>query len=370
MSTKHRSDPAGSRRPHSQRVPTGRHAQHAGAAARARPQPGPARLACRLAAAVLVTQAAVSLAPTAAHAAGGYFNVSQIVLGTAEPSIGLPLVPTVCAGACAYASTAGVQMNGSYTLWPGDHEMAQWPPAYIAVAPLYPTVHDTLHLPAPPLGAHNVGLPIGVRERAQVTFSAAPQDPASERQLDVQTWKSGSGASAASFAVRINMPAGPSRPAFLRFEVPQQVRDWRYATQIGGPSGNQPLVTMPARLQARSAVDVYVDGLPVWSSQSLRLLPKRYSPSVPGTVDIKTGPALDGGMVTLFLGTLPANSVRTAVIVLRSDLRVDAPTCHTEPDAAFSDRHRCDAQIEGLSLPSKSSSPWFWHTPDVRLYML
>lgn len=369
MSIQHSSTPAGTRRP--------RHLLGAVPACAARkppeclrPQPGLARSAWRLAAAVLATQAAMSLAPTAAYATGGYFNVSQIVLGTAEPSIGLPLVPTVCAGACAYASTSGVQMNGSYTIWPGDYAMAQWPPTYIGLAPAYPSVQESLHLPSPPVGAHNVGLLIGVRERAQVTFSVAPQDPPSARQLDVQTWKTGSGASAASFAVRISLPAGPARPAFLRFEVPQLVRDWEYAKQIAGPSGNQPLTTMPKRLQARSAVDVYVDGLPVWSSQSLRLLPQRYNPTLPGTVDLATGPALNGGMVTLFLGTLPAGSVRTAVIVLRSDLRVDAPTCHTESNAAFSDPHRCDAQIEGLSLPSKSSSPWYWHTPDVRLYML
>jgi hypothetical protein len=318
----------------------------------------------------VATALALLSAPHAANATGGFYNVSQIVLGTHEPSIQFPSPAPVCGGACSYLAISGTQMSNSYAIWPGAYATAAAPALYTGLEALYSQVQELLAIPAPPAGVQNIGLPGGALQRSQVAFSVNPADPASARQIDVQTWKSGSGASAASYAVKITLPPGPARPVFLRFEVPQLVRDGVYAMEIAGPSGQEPIVTPPERLQARSAVEVLVDGLPVWSSQSMKLLPRRYESVGAVPIEFSWGPTLNGGVVTLFLGTLPGNSIRTATLVMRSDLRVDAPVCKTTYSYYSGDKQRCTAQIEGLSLPSKTSPPWYWHRPDVTAYML
>lgn len=313
-----------------------------------------------------VLAAAVSLA--LAGSASADINVSQLVLGVQEPMPAASWFGTPCGSACRYTTVSGTQMGNGYAAWPGDLTHAAWPVFPSPMQPTYSVVQDDLAVAPPPAGSQYVGLTGGVRQRSRVAFSPSITDPASARQLDVQTFASGTGASALSYAVRIEAPAGPSRKTFLRFAVPTLVRDGIHASQAAGPSGQEPVVTWPRRLQARTAVDVYVDGLPVWSSESMRLQPRRYQPDTPGELMPGWGGPMDGGTATLFLGSLPALSVRTAVIVMRSDLRVDAPTCHTDHLAYGTDLRRCDAQLEGLRLPSRSAAPFYFHAPDITVF--
>lgn len=308
--------------------------------------------------------AALALA-SSAHAD---INVSQLVLGVQEPMPAASWFGVPCGTACRYTTVSGTQMGNGYAAWPGDLTHAAWPVFPATMQPTYSSVQDELAVAPPPPGSQNVGLAGGVRQRSRVAFSPSITDPASARQLDVQTFASGTGASVLSYAVRIEAPAGPARKTFLRFAVPTLVRDGIHASQTAGPSGQQPVVTWPKRLQARTAVDVYVDGLPVWSSESMRLQPRRYKPDTPGELVPGWGSPMDGGTATLFLGSLPALSVRTAVIVMRSDLRVDAPTCHTDHLAYGTDLRRCDAQLEGLRLPSRSAAPFYFHAPDIAVF--
>jgi hypothetical protein len=295
-------------------------------------------------------------------------NVSQLVLGTHEPLPAGTARTWACGSACRYASVSGVQMSHSYGAWPGAHDPATWPVFFSHTAPNYDSTQESLAIAAAPAGTQYLALPSGLWQRARVGFSYLYSAPDTERQLDVQTFRTGNGASALSYAVRIETPADRARPTYLRFRVPASVRDAQQAGYIGGPSGQQPFSTPPRRLQARSIVDVYVDGLPVWSAQSVQLRPRRFPASLGGMLQLDGDQPLDGGTATLFLGTLPAGSQRTAVIVMRSDLRVDAPTCHTVPNTLGDGQRRCDARLEGLSLPSKSTAPFYIHTPDIAVY--
>lgn len=321
----------------------------------------PSPLAFRLC--TLAAAAALAVPP----AAGATINVSQLVLGVSEP---LPVYGTVaaCAAACRYASASGAQMSNGAVAWPGPLAMSTWPVQFSAAAPAFAAAADTLSVPPAPAGTQYDTLNGQPWQRAQVAWTYLPDAPPAARQIDVQTWRSGTGASATSYAVRIDTPAAGARRTFLSFTVPTPVRAWKHAGYIGGPSGQQPFTVLPSRLQARTIVDVYVDGLPVWSSQSMRLRPKRHAAhdAPPFTVD--WGAPLDGSKATLYLGTLPAGSSRTAVIVMRADLRSDAPTCYTLPDPVFTDSRRCDAEQEGLSLPGRSSPPLYLVVPDVSVY--
>lgn len=316
--------------------------------------------------AVAVSALAATLALSAAHPAhaNGVLNVSELVLGVAQPTPAAGAAQA-CGSACRYSTGSGAQMGGSYMTWPGAYITAAWPIAFGLGKQAFGAVDDTAAVPMAEPGTVYDTLPGGALQRAQVVFSDSASMPASERQLDVRTWRSGSGAAAVSYAVRIDTPAGPARPTFLRFGVPTQVRAVK---QAGYFNGNQPVTERPLRYQARSAVDVYVDGLPVWSAQSTRLVPKRFDPDVAETLAVDSGPPLAGGEVTLFLGSLPGGSSRTAVIVMRSDLRVDSPTCHTVPNTLGNDWRRCETRIEGLALPSISAAPLYLHQPHVTVW--
>ncbi|MBC7939061.1 MAG: hypothetical protein H7Z19_04735, partial [Chitinophagaceae bacterium] len=271
-----------------------------------------------------------------------------------------------CGTACRYSTASGAQMSNGYTSSLSPYITAAWPIQFSIGKPVFSDVADALFVPPAAPGTVYDTLPSGLWQRAQVAFAEPAALPSSARQLDVQTWRSGSGGAALSYAVRIDTPAGPARRTYLRFGVPTQQRADKRA---GYYNGNTPITEQPEKMQARSVVDVYVDGLPVWSSSSMRLLPKRYQPEVPSMIDIDTGAAMAGGFADLFLGTLPGGSSRTAVIVMRSDLRVDAPTCHTVNNVLGNDWRRCDTRLEGLSLPTLSVAPLYLHQPYFFVYM-
>lgn len=296
-------------------------------------------------------------------------NVSQIVLGVEEPMPIGPVAMPPCTS-CRYLGASGVQINNGYAAWPGAYTMANWPLPWVDTPPYHTAVIDDLAVPAAPPGTQYDTLPGGAVQRARVAYNFLPQAAAEYRRLDVQTWRSGTGASAVSYAVRIEAPAGPARRTFLRFAVPQPLRDGKTASFVGGPSGNQPFTVWPKRMQARTAVDVYVDGLPVWSSERLHLLPQRYASTGLGPFELQFGQPLEPGTATLFLGSLPPGSARTAVIVMRADLRVDQSTCHTVNNPLGDDSRRCDTRLEGLTLPSRSGPPHYLHTPDILVYSL
>jgi hypothetical protein len=321
-----------------------------------------ASAACAAAAAALLLVAPGPAAAQSVH------NVSQIVLGVAEPTPAGIYATWPCGVACRWASASGAQMGNGWTTNVGPSITAAWPVMFSVGMPDYGSVDDDLYVAPPAAGVVRDTLAAGAKQRAQVVFAAPSNLPSTSRQLDVQTWKSGSGAVFASYAVRIDTPAGAARKTYLRFGVPALQRAVKQAVQFGGPSGNQPIAERPARLQARTAFDVYVDGLPVWSSASMQLMPKRFQPDVATTLALDTGAPMAAGQQTLFLGSLPGGSSRTAVIVMRSELRVDAGTCHTDNGVLGTDIQHCDTRLEGLRLPTKSVAPLYLHEPDIAVY--
>lgn len=312
------------------------------------------------ASALLAGAAGSGLAATATH------NVSQLVLGVHEALPQGTARTFECGSACRFAGASGVQMSNGDAVFPGPYETAAWPVFFSSAAPNHATTEKSLGISDAPNGTQYVTLAPGLLQRARVGFPYLYSAPAAERRLDVQTFRSGSGASAVSYAVRIEAPPGSARPTYLRFAVPTQVRAQQLASDNGG--AGQPVVTYPKHLQARSIVDVYVDGLPVWSAQSMLLRPRRFPSSLGTTLALEWDQPLDGGTATLFLGSLPPGSVRTAVIVLRSDLRVENPTCYTVSNVLGDDWRRCDARQEGLTLPSRAEAPFYIHTPDIAVY--
>lgn len=330
--------------------------------------PSPAR---RRVPAWLGVAALLGTLPLDAALAASFHNVSMLVTGTAEPT---PLIwvgaPTyACGTACLYVNSASTGMTNAYTMTPGPFTVGTWPPLYGTGVPGLASVFETLAV-APPNDPNTTqdGGSIGVHQRSKVEYDWQPV-LGGVRQMSVQTWKTGSGASAVSYAIQLTTPNNHlPRRTYLEFSVPELTRGWQYAGYVGGPSGNQPITTSPKRVQTRAAVDVYIDGLPVWSSESNLLIPQRFDPPYDQQIKVQWGPALAADKVTLFLGTLPAGSTRTVAMVIRTDLRVDAPTCHNDTEWGQTSQ-RCHSQLEALSLPSvtENNGYYFQFKPDFKI---
>ncbi len=329
-----------------------------------RPRPTLARLA----AAVVLALAAVA-APV--HAQGS--NVSALVTGTQQtpPLIWVGATQLPCGTACQYVVSSNIGASTAYDQTPGPYTVAAWPPVYTAGLGSPGAVAEVLAVPAPPAGATQDGGSIGVARRAEVEFDSLLV-LGGKRQMTVQTWKDGSGA--ALVAVTVRLVPTTTKTYFLEFRVPTLNRGWQEAYYVGGPSGQQPINKMPKQVQARSMVDVVVDGMPVWSGTSHKLKPQRWSPPYSQYLDLQWGPALQDDTVNLFLGSLAAGVPRTISLIFRSDLRVNADTCYTDSDGYGNNLQRCDSRREGLNLPAMSvssgSGPYQFisYRPHVRVY--
>lgn len=310
-------------------------------------------------------------AATPAQAAN--LNVSQLVMGTSQNP---PLIPqgaprVACGPACQYSSVATARQAAGYGPSLGSATASSWPPAYGASGPSIGSVDDTLAVPAAPAGVQQDGGAVGVARRSAVQFDWQPV-MSGARMMSSQTWKGGTGSAVVSMTIRVTPTA--TKAHYLEFAVPQTTpRGWQEAGYVGGPSGNEPISKMPKQVQSRSAVDVYVDGLPVWSGASHILKPLRWDPPYLSYLGMKWGEALDdGSTMNLYLGQLTAGVPRTIALVFRTDLRTNADTCYTDTQYGQS-YQRCDSRREGLTLPAVLVSsggplPFIQYRPDVRVY--
>ncbi len=301
-------------------------------------------------------------------------NVSALVTGSAQnpPLIAFGSVPQACGASCQYAVMSSTGASSSYDITPGPYTASAWPLVYGANLPGIGSVSETLAVTAPPAGTVQDGGSIGVLRRAAVQFNTLPLLNGIQR-MSVQTWKDGSGASTVSVTIRITPTVAKAH--YLAFTVPKIERGWQEAYYVGGPSGYQTFSKLPTQLQTRSAVDVYADGLPIWSASSSKLRPRRWSPPYNAYLDVQWGPLLteSDNEVKFYLGTLSAGVTRTVALVFRTDQRVNADTCYTDTEYSTT-YQRCDSRREALSLPaalvSSGGGPYVYlsYKPDVRVY--
>lgn len=319
------------------------------------PTPRPARTAGTLAAMLLL----------AAGAQAQVINVTELVTGTYEQTpllLGSTFPAVPCDTLCKHLSVTSAGYSPSYTATPDPYLVGAWPLAFGNSASYIP-VSEPGSVALPPAGITFDGGAAGVANQAQVRFTGAPLLYA-PRDLSTQTWMTGSGAVVASYAIRMTTPKGhASTRTYLSFGVPASLRSFQVPWALGGPSGFENVYERPRNIQARSAVDVYVNGLAVWSSEDALVAPRNGF-----TKRLQWGEPLGTGRATLYLGTLPPGSKRTVALVIRSEHRADAPNCTTQ-DNFNGDKRLCYSHLEGLTLPSvKEPGAFTFHQPDIEIY--
>jgi hypothetical protein len=303
--------------------------------------------------------AATALLPLGALAA--QVNVSDTVSGDVPQHFGaFGGEKVACGSNCEYAVVSSSRLVGSASPSAGAVTATSWPPTWGSAAVLPPPVETVIEAPQDFVdedGQKHVfeGGSIGVARRAAVDFSSSLLAQAGSRRVSSQTYARGSGSAVLSYSVKLTTGPG-SAHWFVEFTPPTLSRAVQTAFFIGGPSGEQPIHSRPDSSAARSAVDVYIDGLPIWSSESSHHVPETFDEDF-ATDFLRLGwdKPLGGGRTTLWLGLLPPDRTYVITLLVRVDERVDAESdaldCPTDTEFFNVLVHRCHSQREALSLP-------------------
>lgn len=292
-------------------------------------------------------------------------NVSHLVSGGAKELLPAVLftVPVDCSSSmCSWQAVSRIGMSNSYDATPGPYTVGSWPAAWNTFLPGLAEVSESLDIPPPSSGSYEEPAS-GLWQRARVAFTPVVTLPA-ERLMRVQSFRTGSGMATVNYTVRIT-PGATAQRMFLDLAIPQR--------QGGGTSPyytlyNQYFYDTVDRLQSRAVVDVYVDGLPVWSTSTHTLKPKDWGNGTFGRVTLQWGEDPATERVVLFLGSL-TGATRTVSVVVRSDLRVQDDECRSD-SLSGQTVVRCHANAEGMSLPTRtvSNGLFLLYRPDMRIY--
>lgn len=171
--------------------------------------------------------------------------------------------------------------------------------------------------------------------------------------------KTGSAFTVVTYSAKINH-AGPEAGYFLTVINPARTAKVDLAWNLcctGDSNGGTYSYEQPNAAQSRSAIDIYANSLPVWSSERSRIYKSKTEPNVEGgSADTSFGPALTSNEThRIFLGKLKSGQAMTVTLTLRTDAAVDAPKCGEqitnnifEPNKPYRDVH-CYSVTEELA---------------------
>lgn len=305
----------------------------------------------------LISSLAAALLLNAAPAGAQAVNVSRLVLGgtnnQTQPQGSATPIPCQ---SCSYATVYAAGMNAGYSSQVGPLLANGWPPQHGVTLAGAASVLDNVGIGVVPTGRVADGGIVGAEQRARTRLDKSQFTANPVREVAVQSWRSGSGLAVASHSVTITTPAAASGsvPTYVTLAIPRHRRGIQNAYAVSSTTGDY-YYERPQRMQAGSAVDVYVDGLPVWSASSQVLVPGRYTPPLAtNQLYLRWGETLSTiaeSTVTLFLGYLPSGSTRNLTMVMRSEAHLDAEDCKytsSQGQALW----RCHSQVEALTLPA------------------
>lgn len=292
--------------------------------------------------------------------AQSWINVSEIVTGTHQ-ALPSSITKEPCGARCRSVFVATAARDDSHTQQPAPVFAGSWPALYTLGSATLADVGSGSLLwdpGAPYNGFDWQSMPVG--RQARVSFSTDLHAGIAPDQLIVQTWATGSGTAVMSFGARVQLPATESRKVYLSLAVPQPTASVQVSRTSHDHGATQ--YHWPTRAHSRLAVDIYVNGLPVWNMEQAVLFPGRHSNLGGNPLRLKWGPALEGDRIRLFLGTLPAGSLHQVAVIFRGDTRASANTCRIYTGSG-EDLQSCHAQRMALSLPTMRRNDGVMATP-------
>ena len=221
-------------------------------------------------------------------------------------------------------------------------------------APLLPDITRLLSTPAP-TSSLKYGSPY--YQLAKVDMSPNP------RFVQSRTFATGSAESAANYSIRVSHGSAQPLDYFIYLYHPKILTGVQaaYTLQPGGPGGpgGTYLYKHPSSAGSRAAVDVLVDGLPVWSTESAYMYPEGTADYPWDKLFTKWGnPVVDNGTTKLYIGRIPAGKVVSVSLIVRTDVKADASQCGTENGGYNSaDTQRCFDLTQTVQLQPGAQIP-------------
>jgi len=267
--------------------------------------------------------------------------------------------PVWCGTACSYSriSTAKIAPDTRWTYTP-----VAWPDNYVTAIPKPSAVSQSTLTPVGTLD--NQGREIihdsAYYERGSVDVTRAGDS------LQTSVYQSGnqgsgeSGKAAATLAyhVKVQNQSSGSRDYFIRFTAPKATGSVDVPIYIGGPSQDQPFnVSQNKYVKKRSAADILVNGLPVWSTSSSYFIPESgyTSPDYSG-YSLGFGYESDDDSYTVFIGRFAAATLFEIDYIVRAETQSRAPSCGTVADSMTHPnpkaRKHCLFVAENRELPA------------------
>jgi hypothetical protein len=235
-----------------------------------------------------------------------------------------------------------------------DFYVKQWSQVNWADAPALPNITRLLATPAP-TSSLKYGSPY--YQLAKVDMAPNP------RVVQSRTFGTGWAQSAANYTIKVFHGSAQPLDYFIYLYHPKILTGVQaaYTLQPGGPggSGGTYLYKHPDSAGSRAAVDVLVDGLPVWSTESAYMYPEDTADYAWDKLFTKWGsPVVDNGTTKLYIGRLAAYQVVHVSLIVRTDVKAVASQCGTEyASYGSADTKRCFDLTQTVQLQPGAQIP-------------
>jgi hypothetical protein len=160
--------------------------------------------------------------------------------------------------------------------------------------------------------------------------------------------------------------SGSAKDYYLYFPNVKTNRSVQVPFSLSSPSdpggGTYSYVNPPWALSASSA-DVYVDGLPVYSSASVFDHPPTSTDAFQ-KLETTFGTTVTNPFILIYLGKIPSGNSVTADLVIHAEANADSPKCGTQYFSNYYDppptlQNNCLSLIESIPIPAVSGNVKF-----------
>jgi hypothetical protein len=186
-----------------------------------------------------------------------------------------------------------------------------------------------------------------------------------KQQTFAGVFRTGAAAASSSYAMQVQHFGALTHNYYLSIKAPELYQTHSPAYRLEpGSNGGTYVYYAPAAAKSRSAVDIYVDGLPVWSTERIYAYPDDTDDPF-AALEHEWGAAQNNsGDVVLYLGRLSAGQSVRITMVVRTDGQTTANTCGTQSAGWNYTVKHCFNLQERVLLPANGSS----EVPTMYLY--
>jgi hypothetical protein len=186
-----------------------------------------------------------------------------------------------------------------------------------------------------------------------------------KQQTFAGVFRTGAATASSSYAMQVQHFGALTHNYYLSIKAPELSQKHSPAYRLEpGSNGGTYVYYEPTAAKSRSAVDVYVDGLPVWSTERIYAYPDGADDPFAAYEHEWGAAQSNSGDVVLYLGRLSAGQSVRITMVVRTDGQATANTCGSESAGWNNTIKHCFDLQERVLLPTNGPS----EVPSMYLY--